>query len=516
MLQIRLRKIPSSDGGGAVKPLPVETVTVACPDHLVLADLPVAKGIGAATAASLVKTVGRRSRRQLGERVHFCVRCDFPIAIYGRLGMLSLTVLKTSKLTRLLYDWNPCEHVFCLDCARSDSICYLCDDRIQKIQTIKMMEGIFICAAPHCLKSFLKKTDFESHIHESHCDLLQPNAEKEDGNESESLSAKQPTVSDSSARAPPRQVISPGSNSQLTDREDKARWQQSREQPPPRAVMPPKPPVFGQVQNYQSEAQSDTNLPPGFERPGPHNRFNQGFDTQGIPQQESSQQQGLVSESQFPEYAPVHSMQPPNFAVPMNSNPLMTPPFAVPPFPTEGSQQFYSAPYGMPRPDSAPEVGSEQASLLGFPPGPPGGVNFPASYPQLWNTGPTGVPFEVPSGGQGVPEGFGNISDSQSKAAFYQGYAQNQGGLPMIPPLPTANKGMETLQGSNTIDPRDGKGILAPPQMSLPPPPPPGPPPQSHMPQHKRGKYYSGDMVRDGQGFGWPHESRDSYSNSQD
>ncbi|KAF2288567.1 hypothetical protein GH714_008624 [Hevea brasiliensis] len=41
--------------------------------------------MGAATAATVVKTVGRRSRRQLGERVHFCVRCDFPIAVYGRL-----------------------------------------------------------------------------------------------------------------------------------------------------------------------------------------------------------------------------------------------------------------------------------------------------------------------------------------------------------------------------------------------------------------------------------------------
>lgn len=83
MLQIRLR--PPPEGAGGAKPLPVESVTVACPDHLVLADLPVAKGIGGATAASLVKTVGRRSRRPLGERVHFCVRCDFPIAIYGRL-----------------------------------------------------------------------------------------------------------------------------------------------------------------------------------------------------------------------------------------------------------------------------------------------------------------------------------------------------------------------------------------------------------------------------------------------
>lgn len=82
---IRLSKPSSESGGGTVRPLPADTVTVACPDHLVLADLPVAKGIGAATAATIVKTVGRRSRRQLGERVHFCVRCDFPIAIYGRL-----------------------------------------------------------------------------------------------------------------------------------------------------------------------------------------------------------------------------------------------------------------------------------------------------------------------------------------------------------------------------------------------------------------------------------------------
>ena len=85
MLQIRLSKAPASEGSAGVKLSPVETVTVACPDHLVLADLPVAKGIGAATTASLVKTLGRRSRRQLGERVHFCVRCDFPIAVYGRL-----------------------------------------------------------------------------------------------------------------------------------------------------------------------------------------------------------------------------------------------------------------------------------------------------------------------------------------------------------------------------------------------------------------------------------------------
>ncbi|TYJ40084.1 hypothetical protein E1A91_A04G115300v1 [Gossypium mustelinum] len=364
MLQIRLSKTPSSDAAGPVKPLPVETVTVACPDHLVIADLPVAKSIGAAISFSLVKTVGRKSRRQLGERVHFCVGCDFPIAIYGRL--------------------SPCEHAFCLDCARSDSICYLCDERIQKIQTIKIMEGIFICAAPHCLKSFLKKTEFESHIHESHAALIQPNAEKEDGKDSEVHSAKQPTGSDAAVRGLPRPVISPGSNPLLHDTEDKGRWQQPREQLPSRPIMQPKGPlVFGQVPNYPLEPQLDDN------------HFQQGFDLQGTPQPDSSQfsdkLQGLLSENQYSEYPPIYSMQPPNFAMPMNSNRMLTP-YGVPPFPTDGSQPFYGAPYEMARQSSASDVGSEQGSLLSFPPGPVGGVNYPTAYPP-WNGGQPGVHF---------------------------------------------------------------------------------------------------------------------------
>lgn len=85
MLQIRLKRDPSSEAVVGGKPLPTDRVTVACPDHLVLANLPVAKVLGAAASNSVVKVVGRKSRRQLGERVHFCVKCDFPIAIYGRL-----------------------------------------------------------------------------------------------------------------------------------------------------------------------------------------------------------------------------------------------------------------------------------------------------------------------------------------------------------------------------------------------------------------------------------------------
>ncbi|XP_065853131.1 E3 ubiquitin-protein ligase HAKAI homolog [Euphorbia lathyris] len=478
---IRLSKPSSESGGGIVKPLPADTVTVACPDHLVLADLPVAKGIGASTAATTVKTVGRRSRRQLGERVHFCVRCDFPIAIYGRL--------------------SPCEHAFCLDCARSDSMCYLCDDRIQKIQTIKIMEGIFICAAPHCLKSFLKRTEFESHIQESHADLLHPNPEKENGDDSEVQSTKHYSVSDSNIRVSSRSNIAPGSNAQFMDSDDKARRQQPREQSLPRPMMQPRS-YFGPGQNYPPESQPDNNRPPGFDRPGIQNPFQQSM--QGGPQESnqfSDKQPGMLSDTDYP---PMHPIQPPNFGVPMNSNPMMPPQYGLPPFQPEGGQPFYGAHYEMgqmARPDLAPETGAEQGSLLGYGPG-PAGANFMANYPQPWNSGST-------PGGQGIPDGFPNPSDSRGNVGFYQGeYGRNQGMMP--PPPPSANKGGEAVQGGNIME---GKGILAPQPFSHPLPPPP---PLHHSSQPKRGKYYSGDMGHDGQGFGWQHENRDGYGNVQE
>ncbi|KAJ7950196.1 E3 ubiquitin-protein ligase Hakai [Quillaja saponaria] len=453
MLQIRLSKVQPSESSGGVKPLSVETVTVACPDHLVLADLPVANGIGAATAASLVKTVGRRSRRQLGERVHFCVCCDLPISIYGRL--------------------SPCEHAFCLDCARSDSICYLCDERIQKIQTIKMMEGIFICAAPHCLKSFLKGTEFESHVQDSHANLLRPNTEKEDGNESEAQSVRQSTASDSIVRGPPRPIFSPGSHSQLQDHEDNNRQQQTREQTPSRPTIQPRPPFFGHVQNYSLDPQLGSS---------------------------GGRQQGVAPEAPFPEYPSMHPVQPPNFPMPVNSNPMLNPPlpFGYPPHPIEGVQPFYAAPYEMTRQDSASELGKEQCSLLGIPQSPASSTNYSATYPQSWNSGSTGVPFEHNLGGHGIGDGFANPSESQGRVMFHQGdYGRNPGGMPPNPPPSSlVNKGMEQAE-SSTMDPRDAKGILAPP-----------PPPQQ--------KFNSSDFARDGQGFGWQHDNRDTFGSGQD
>ncbi|KAF5940933.1 hypothetical protein HYC85_022100 [Camellia sinensis] len=482
MLQIRLSTVPTSDGGSGAKPMQVDTVTVACPDHL---NLPVAKGLGSATASSLVKTVGRKSRRQLGERVHFCVRCDFPIAIYGRL--------------------SPCDHAFCLDCARSDSLCYLsCDERIQKIQTIKMMEGIFICAAPHCLKSFLKKTEFESHIHDTHADLLQPNTEKEDGNELEAVSAKQSTASESTAL--PKFLIvktklvdhSLGTNNNLPGQ----LYRHSRHH------FSGKHKIIHQNYNQTTIVHKvSTGLVRRTISVSRASMHRVGCNKNPVSHSTSNKE--IYPRCPFLDYPPMHSHQTPNFAVPVNSNPVLAPPpFSYPPFPPEGAQPFYGVPFK--------EVGSEQGSLLGFPPGAAGGVNFAGGFSRPWNAGPAGVPFEPsPATGQGIVDGFASMSDPQGRPAFFQGdYGRNMGVLAsnMPPPSPT-NMVMEPVPSGNPME-RDGKGILALQPLPFPPLPPSPPPP--HLSQQKRDKFYSGEMGRDGQGFGWQHEKHDSYGSGQD
>ncbi|KAJ9565415.1 hypothetical protein OSB04_001381 [Centaurea solstitialis] len=387
MLQIRLsnKATASESGVGGAKLPSGETVTVACPDHLVLAELPVAKSLGSASGVTLVKTIGRRSRRPLGERVHFCVQCDFPIAIYGRL--------------------IPCEHAFCLDCARSDSICYLCDDRIQKIQTIKMMEGIFVCAAPHCLKSFLKKTDFESHVHAVHSDLVNSNTQK-DGNESEAASAKKPTTSDSTVQAPTPRPL-------LQDGDDRSQRSQPLVRPPP-------------LMQQQQPKPMD-------------NRPAHGFDGQTI-----------MSQSPYPEY-PMTALQPPNFVVPVNPNVMG---------PASFSQPLYVSPQGQ-----EGGGGVEQGPLMG--------------YPQPWNVGPNGAPFDPTS------------------------MMMNQGGLDHGRP------GGGFFQGTNG---KDSRGVLSATPSSLPPPPPPLPPPFTQMP----GGFFGGDTSHHGQGYGWHQDKRDGFGNGQD
>lgn len=222
---------------------------------------------------------------------------------------------------------------------------------------------------------------------------------------------------------------------------------------------------------------------------------------------------GVPSETPFADYPPMHGHQPPNFAaVPINSNPaLVHPPFSYPPFPPAGAQPFYGSPYEIPRPDSAPEAAAEQGSLLGFPPVPAGGMNFSEGFPRPWNVGPTSAAPSGPSlTGQGSVDGFSAMSDPQRRTLFFQGdYGLNAAGV--LAPS-SGNKVMEPAQGGNAMDTREGRGMLAPPQpLSFPPPPPP------HLSQHKRDKFYSGDMGRDGQGgFGWQQEKHDSFGRGQD
>ncbi|KAJ6839401.1 putative E3 ubiquitin-protein ligase Hakai [Iris pallida] len=491
MLQIRLNKGSAAEAGcpSANSAPPAETVTVACPDHLVLADLPVAKSLGAVTssAASNAKpSIGRRSRRHLGERVHFCVRCDFPIAIYGRLV--------------------PCEHAFCLACARTDSSCYLCDERIQKIQTIKLMEGIFICAAPHCLKSFLKRTEFDAHIHEIHADLLHPNLDKEAANDTNAFNNTRPSSTDaqkqsvlpeiSTARAPPRPGISPTSSSQHLDREERNRRHQSREPPTPRTPLQPQPPPFQNRQQPQPGDSQKDNAPQGFDRP--YNWFPQPQSSphfqQNTEQFSSDKTTGIAPETSFSNFMPQIPHQPPNYQLPMNPNQALAPtPFTYAPFPSDGSQPYYSAPSEMPRPELASESGSEQGSVLGIPPVPTGVPSFLNNFPRPWSMGLMGFPFQPLPMGQGIPEGFGNPTDPQAGVAFYQGdYGRMPEGLTM-----NTLAGRESEQhGSSAGDRNDGKGMLAPQSLSLllPPPPPPLPPPLSQQ-QLNRGP--------DGQVYGW-------------
>lgn len=189
-----------------------------------------------------------------------------------------------------------------------------CDERIQKIQTIKMMEGIFICAAPHCLRSFLKKPDFESHVHHLHASLLLPDAplDKEDGNDSD----LQTTKHQSSASSDSTLMRGPLRSHQ-------------QQQPPPLLHRSPslsKP--LSRFGSYPAD-NNDNSRPPGFETASPK---------PGI---------------RFPDYPlPMNMMQPPpTMPIPNNRLPQQ---FSFPPYPTTdgSSQQFYNgAPFEMTRPE---------------------------------------------------------------------------------------------------------------------------------------------------------------------
>lgn len=169
---------------------------------------------------------------------------------------------------------------------------------------------------------------------------------------------------------------------------------------------------------------------------------------------------------------------------------------------------FYNPHYEIPRPEMISDGGSEQGSLLGFPPAPAGVAGFPDSYPRPWGVGFPNIPFEPLTTSQGIPDGHANLPDSQARTPFFQGdFGRFPGAMPMNSP-PMGKEGLD-LQGG-TIDHKDSKGVLAPAPL---PPPPPLPLPMSQL---KRGKFSgSGDAGREGQGYGWQNEKR-GFGSGQD
>lgn len=203
-------------------------------------------------------------------------------------------------------------------------MCNRCEERIQKIQTVKMMEGIFICGAAHCFKSFLKKTEFESHILENHRDLLQLNIDKEDRKESETGRSSKPTQSDSTVQMPNRPSFSPGSNVQSNDT---SRHQQAPELQQQGAFFNPRPlgpPLFfGQIPNLPPQQQVD--------------------------------------------YSTLHSQQPPNYPMFVSSNNAVPhhPSLPYPSYLPPEAHTFYKTSYEIP-PNTVTDVGSGQGSVAGF------------------------------------------------------------------------------------------------------------------------------------------------------
>lgn len=63
--------------------------------------------------------------------------------------------------------------VCCVAISPLDLVVFRCDERVVRIQKMDVLEGIFICGAPCCLRSFFTRSEFESHVAEVHSQLLE-------------------------------------------------------------------------------------------------------------------------------------------------------------------------------------------------------------------------------------------------------------------------------------------------------------------------------------------------------
>lgn len=149
-----------------------------------------------------------------------------------------------------------------------------------------MVEGIFICAAPHSLKFFLKKSKFESYIHVNQTDLLQHN-KKEKLDKPERSDTKQSWTLDTTLRGSQKPGSHCSSNHQLVDHEDKARCQKPRDQPPLQPHFQLKSPLFYRKSD-PSDPQSD-NHPMDLDGSSQTSMQQQNIDNQGGRHQDYGQ-----------------------------------------------------------------------------------------------------------------------------------------------------------------------------------------------------------------------------------
>ena len=134
--------------------------------------------------------VGEVHERRAGHRIHFCLKTDRPITIYGRLVRFVVCYPRgVAKSRRFEFEFSflvicvqfsiyqdylkatflyvvaaqvPCKHIFCFsaaeEMANGSGICPLCGTDISSIQRLKAGEDkIFIDSIT--LKSFLSKQD---------------------------------------------------------------------------------------------------------------------------------------------------------------------------------------------------------------------------------------------------------------------------------------------------------------------------------------------------------------------
>lgn len=93
-----------------------------------------------------VELLGHKSARRVGDKIHICTNCNFPISVYGRL--------------------LPCQHSFCFTCAndvcQGDGKCYLCSVKAEELEQLEALQGLGVCA--HCLKTFHPEEELRNHI----------------------------------------------------------------------------------------------------------------------------------------------------------------------------------------------------------------------------------------------------------------------------------------------------------------------------------------------------------------